>query len=887
MQVMLVQDTNSETTAVSLSVGVGSFQNPPQQQGLAHYLEHMLFLGTEKYPDPNSLQKYIDHNSGRWNAYTAQDHTNYFFSLPSEKLDTALDMFSDYFKAPIFELEYSEKELNAIESEWSMGRSQDGRIMNYLNGLTGNPEHPASRLSVGNKETLRDKPGSVLNEELIDFYNRYYSANIMTLAMVSNKSLEEQEALVRQYFSGVENKGIERPEVTVSGVTEAEMGKKIYYASVKDMKMLMLRFPIENNSENWPEKPNEYLMRLIASEEPGTVAQQLRDKNLVKGLYARVDPTSYDFDGSLDIYADLTDEGLNRRDEVIAAVFAYLDLLREQGIDKKYFLEHKAIQEKQFANLEMQEALQTAIHLSSGLLETEPQFVISKPYIYQDFNAAAIRSVLDQLRPERARIWYVSQNEEAQQPIPYYEGAYKVADITDADIQRWEALAQSMVFNLPAENDLFSSEVSAVVPSTLLSPTLIREAPGLEVWLMHSENFQDQKGRIDVLLNSDVGLQSVENALLAKLFVEVLNSQQLSLIDRAQQAGIGLKIRYNGSNFSVVLDEFNAKHRLLMQYVFGALEHWDVSEVEFEKARDSLRQDLINASKENSMQQAFSAMERKLLVDSWSLEEKQKAVELLTKNDLLAFKKALFKRNRLRVFAYGNYDKQRVLAIVNVVESSLPKDRAPTPLVLRDYITPKPGLELSVTEATEGHTDNALAQFFALPEQSYTGKAEMMVLNSLVKNSFFTQLRTDEQLGYIVGTSSYVFDQYPGFVFYVQTNNTDLPTLKARIDRFRREFLPELSNTDAAVVEQIKQSQLNQLIQQPADMWDEMKYYVIDFYEGELTFDSKQKLIEALQATSKDALLTRYQQTILNQQGIELMVQIKGSNFAESDFAEL
>ena len=97
LQAVLVTDPASEVAAVSLAVGVGSYQDPDSQLGLSHYLEHMLFLGTEKYPEPNSFQKFVDGNAGVWNAYTARDHTNYFFQLKADQLDQALDFFSDYF----------------------------------------------------------------------------------------------------------------------------------------------------------------------------------------------------------------------------------------------------------------------------------------------------------------------------------------------------------------------------------------------------------------------------------------------------------------------------------------------------------------------------------------------------------------------------------------------------------------------------------------------------------------------------------------------------------------------------------------------------------------------------------------------------------------------
>ena len=76
-------------------------EDPEMHQGLAHYLEHMLFLGTEKYPEAgnNSL---FSNRGGYTNAYTAGDHTNYHFEIDPEHLDGALDRFAQFFTAPLF-----------------------------------------------------------------------------------------------------------------------------------------------------------------------------------------------------------------------------------------------------------------------------------------------------------------------------------------------------------------------------------------------------------------------------------------------------------------------------------------------------------------------------------------------------------------------------------------------------------------------------------------------------------------------------------------------------------------------------------------------------------------------------------------------------------------
>ena len=86
MQVVTVSDKNSTNAAVALSVGVGSYQDPVTQQGLAHYLEHVIFLGSEEYAERNKLIKFVSTNGGRFQGTTYPRDTTYQFSVTAKKL---------------------------------------------------------------------------------------------------------------------------------------------------------------------------------------------------------------------------------------------------------------------------------------------------------------------------------------------------------------------------------------------------------------------------------------------------------------------------------------------------------------------------------------------------------------------------------------------------------------------------------------------------------------------------------------------------------------------------------------------------------------------------------------------------------------------------------
>ena len=115
---LLVSDNESKTAGATIRVGVGSLDEPDNLNGLAHFLEHMLFLGSKKYSEENVLDKYLSKRGGSSNAFTSNEKTVYFFVVENEGLDKALDIFSEFFKEPLLSESGIMREVNAVHSEY-------------------------------------------------------------------------------------------------------------------------------------------------------------------------------------------------------------------------------------------------------------------------------------------------------------------------------------------------------------------------------------------------------------------------------------------------------------------------------------------------------------------------------------------------------------------------------------------------------------------------------------------------------------------------------------------------------------------------------------------------------------------------------------------------
>ncbi|MGR5488448.1 insulinase family protein, partial [Vibrio alfacsensis] len=109
------------------AVNVGHFDDPDDREGLAHYLEHMLFLGTDKYPKVGEFQSFISQHGGSNNAWTGTEHSCFFFDIYPNAFEKGLDRFSQFFSAPLFNEEALDKERQAVDSEYKLKLNEDGR----------------------------------------------------------------------------------------------------------------------------------------------------------------------------------------------------------------------------------------------------------------------------------------------------------------------------------------------------------------------------------------------------------------------------------------------------------------------------------------------------------------------------------------------------------------------------------------------------------------------------------------------------------------------------------------------------------------------------------------------------------------------------------------
>lgn len=215
---LLISDPDDKKSACSLSVATGSHNDPRGLPGLAHLCEHMLLAGgSKKYPDPGIYHDVISKHDGFQNAFTTGEQTTFYFEVPVMSVDgemifdQTLDIFTSFFKGPIFNPTIMNKEIYAITSEHEANLSSTTKILYQATRLLANQHHPFSQFSTGNMHSLSSVPNlesKNLTNLLIEYFNDNFFAERMTLCLRGPQSVNSLTKLALSKFGNIRKTNI-------------------------------------------------------------------------------------------------------------------------------------------------------------------------------------------------------------------------------------------------------------------------------------------------------------------------------------------------------------------------------------------------------------------------------------------------------------------------------------------------------------------------------------------------------------------------------------------------------------------------------------------------------------------------------------------------------
>lgn len=869
LEALLICDTETDKASAAMDVRVGHLSDPPSLQGMAHFCEHLLFMGTKKYPRENEYSEFLNNHSGSSNAFTALEDTNYFFDVGHAHLEGALDRFAQFFQEPLFDPSCSEREIRAVDSEHKKNLQSDTWRSFQLEKSLSDPSHAYSKFGTGNLETLWEEPrsrGIDIRDELLKFHAEHYSANMMKLVVLGRESVDQLTRWVVDKFAGVQNKGYAVPRFPGSPLGEEQLKTQVSFRTIKDVRLLDVTFPFPEQAHLYRSKPGQLLAYFIGHEGHGSLFSGLKQRGWANLLSAGTSLGAEGFE-LFKISIDLTQEGYEHYDSVVAAVFQYLDLLRKRPIEDWMYREVQNLSELRFAFKEKGNPALYSSTLAGQLQQPFPRdSILSGPYLLWEFDPALIAQTLDSLRPDRCRVMLAGRepprNVKLDKVERWYGTEYAVTPlpthVLEGQREELEGLA------LPKQNEFVPSDLSVRTRAEEVTqptgrPQLLLNSDKARLWHKQDDRFFQPKANVSMLLRTPRVNASPRTAVLSRLFVELVKDALTEYSYDAEVAGLAYNLESQLDGLEVVVGGYNDKLSHLLLAVLDTARKLQVDPKRFAVVKDQAKRNYENFFMEAPYQHAVYYSAYLLTETMWTQDEKLAVIDGVTPDEVQAYGKDLFSAFFVEMLVHGNMDAAQASSLLAETEQHLGHAALPAQERLPPHsLLLPPGSNYSWTlEVPNASNVNSSLEYYLMvghPTDVHR-RATLGLLAQIAQEPCFDQLRTKEQLGYLVFSGVRKSIGQMGFRVIVQSERKP-QYLEGRIDAFLDQLLQLLEQMGPEEFEMHRRSLIHKKLESVKNLSEETSRFWLSVHSGYYDFAHRVRDAAMLERVTKDDVVS-------------------------------
>jgi secreted Zn-dependent insulinase-like peptidase len=831
--------TQGRKAACALSVGVGSLCDPPGLDGLAHYVEHMVFMGTKRFPTENEWSSFLAERGGEDNGETDWECTSFYFDVQPEHLRDSLERFASFFECPLFSMGSAEREVQAIESEFQQARVEDDNRHHQLLCHLCPDGHPYHRFSWGDQRSLVERPAADqrdMSKALREFHKKYYGAQLMTLVVLGREPLGVLQDWVVDSFGRVPPSSLERPSFSshpppfspAAGSTPLT----IHQTTLKDKPRLQLTWYVPSLLSRHKTRPEQYVEFLLGHEAHGSCLQSLKEEGLAMGLCAGVDDSDHtSLAANFNVEVELTPAGDAQVDRVIELVLAALGHLAREPPQEWVWREMRDVARMRFEFAESEPELEYARRLSISLQRRfDPDKTLSAEVLLDEFSPEDIGELLARLVPaglivtlQRKQPSDATSGAAGAAPVPsvepWFGTGYLTEPVAKERLDRWERAyagdgtpPAAGPFTIPPPNEFIPTDFAiahaqqhvqvgqqpvAHPPSLILS-----SSSGL---LFHVPDTRFGTPKAIVCAQIETASTVATSSALGRVLDEVTAWVALERINAesyaATLAGSSYELTANERGWSLEVHGFSHKLGKLLRRVLAELHALACSPCDEPTLSRVLTRYRVRLQNANFDPSALCTSERLRCLEAHRTtpEDRLAVLDSVTPSALTARLDHVLRSQGVRLVAYagGNLARAEACALFDDALEALgqPKRLATLPPLPRCASLPA-GESMHTAMGKNPQDVNAAVDLFwqigVDGVNSAAVSARLNLLEHIMFEPLFDTLRTKQQLGYSVSCSARNTHGVLGFLISVVTATHTADGVHSSCMAFVRGFLCDL-----------------------------------------------------------------------------------------------
>lgn len=755
IKIALISDPYTNPSSCCIGVGAGS--NNDTREGIAHFLEHLLFLGSEKYPDHNHYHQFVLNNGGVDNAFTSDKCTCYFLTIGHEPFENALEILSWFFRKPLLDVKFIKSESQIVNSEHHKNINSDKWITdNLFKKFIKNKKF--NKFSTGNNESLKN----ISKDEIFDFYNKYYTTDNYYVSIVDTLTIDE---MIQKYVKIFDEIPKSKPKnLPKQEKLELINDNLIIYSSSLERKYLNIYLLLECNEKNINDlQLLNILNYLIGLEYYNSLCYKFKENNLTNEVLVTVD---HYYDEQALMTTNITVKNEKNIEMIMQCFYNYITKMYNMTFEDfcKIYKNFQNIKKLKLLYKNKDDSQKTAITAVENMIKNYDetclinQFVINEcdENIYQRFlhiiNTCQIKYVTN------CNILNIPSKEFIKDN--YYNTKYV---ITNYDIK----LTTNVEFDF--NQCIIIDNIDGILNSSINfkneAPKLIENTDKRLVYHLNTDKNNKPQSNITIIRKNN-NLLDKKNREYFDIYCEVIKSLLNYYLDPLIDYDMNFKMFSENNNCVFIFNGFNTfiydYMKKIFELIYTSLFNLENIEASFNRVINEMKENILE-SKNNVPYVACSDY-----IDT-IIKNEMKPVEIIKFLDKITFDE--FKKMYDHLFTYY----KEVILIVGTVNSdkiikTLPQNNLLTSKTKTDYkLNTK--FNYTITEKNKEDKNNCIVCCYFIKDFHFKDKKEknemyseiskytmiVDIISQLINEPLFNQLRTVEKLGYIVRCKSFVY----------------------------------------------------------------------------------------------------------------------------------
>ncbi len=779
------QNGSTSKTCLSISLNKGHFSARDFPEGLAHLFEHMLFSSSKRFPDPKKLDEHLFEHHGQFNAWTQDDSMNIQMSCEPNGFLTALDILIDRLCHPLFNIRDIEHETSVLDAEFNSKKNDPLRKLLSVQKATCNQQHPFSRFSSGNAQTLSHTGTEKIQSDLINFHRISIQGPNISVCVGTNQTENTKQfrkIIIEKLNQIPSNKNVtSNDESELPLIYNREHLKKLILVEQSNMTpQLVISYIVKHRFDDSKNaRSSAYLMlsHMLESKHKNGLFYQLKKHNLIEDIscdFKHLDINNDEFFVNL----KLTKYNLVRLEKTLELVQRYIGFISQKGIENWRYRE-KSEQYKLATKLERPPGmLEQCINISQLLLENASTIELEH-YVHSCsklvFEKPVINTVLSQLQPTKKRVYVISDdaltNTKLVKVTPHFGVRYATSPLPDVPNR-----LKDIVFEKPRQNPYMPKEVYSYAQVLKQNEPLVKKSNWSTFKFYQQCEHSSPIGECYLSISDPKMGSTAQQIRIKRIWVGCLQKACETAFFDAHLASLHHRIYAHKTGVTIHIQGVSEKQILYSIELLNLVLNFKANSDDIKKAITRTREQSSRSQNVRPLNQMFNKLIEVYQPSSQIIKETPFE---LTEQDVLKQQEEYFNTCFVECLMIGNWQVEQALKFEGLIQKRL-KDRQPFE---RTIIHPKPFID-GIHVHTRLNSSSTVVVWHYTPayeeelqQQTRSSKksfyndigARAIILERILSFTVFNVLRQKYNMGYSLGVGYKPIGKLPGIAIYVDS----------------------------------------------------------------------------------------------------------------------